>query len=181
MRWEQSIFTFSPFSVQFKVTLSSVAVRPVSFPSLLEWYFGDPPTSFLMLYYLHYLPCLGGAFTPSTSRFPSPMDAWSPLTPFFFFNCALLQLLFHNRHHPCPSLTPSFPAPPSPAVSLCLSLSLSRVYRRLMSGKVTLCVISAFHGSPLSLQRVIISFRVKGSICYKRTRASGIEGARVGG
>lgn len=50
-----------------------------------------------------------------------------------------------------------------------------------MSGKVTLCVISAFHGSPLSLQRVIISFRVKGSICYKRTRASGIEGARVGG
>lgn len=84
LRWEQSIFTFSPFSVQFKVTLSSVAVRPVSFPSLLEWYFGDPPTSFLMLYYLHYLPCLGGAFTPSTSRFPSPMDAWSPLTPFFF-------------------------------------------------------------------------------------------------
>lgn len=45
---------------------------------------------------------------------------------------------------------------------------------------MTLCVISAFHGSPLSLQRVIISFRVKGSICYKRTRASGIEGERVG-
>lgn len=44
---------------------------------------------------------------------------------------------------------------------------------------MTLCVISAFHGSLLSLQRVIISFRVKGSICYKRTRASGIEGARV--
>lgn len=43
-----------------------------------------------------------------------------------------------------------------------------------------MCVISAFHGSPLSLQRVIISFRVKGSICYKRTRASGIEAARVG-
>lgn len=34
---------------------------------------------------------------------------------------------------------------------------------------------------PLSLQRVIISFRVKGSICYKRTRASGTEGGEGGG
>lgn len=140
--------------------------------------FWVPPTSSLLLYYLLYLPCLGCAIAPSTSRFPSPKDAWFSLhfnLPLFFsFYFTLLQLLFSNPRHPCPSLTPSLPAPCP------LRLSLSRVCRQLLSGKVTLCVISAFHGSPLSLQRVIISFRVKGSICYKRTRAPGIEGARVG-
>lgn len=78
------------------------------------------------------------------------------------------------------TLTTLAPPWPPPSQHPAPSLSLSRVCRQLLSGKVTLCVISAFHGSPLSLQRVIISFRVKGSICYKRTRASGIEGARVG-
>lgn len=166
-------FTFSHSFLTFPLQFN------VSFPLLLWWYFGVPPTSSLMLYYLLYLPCLGCAIAPSTSRFPSPMDAWFSLhfhlPPFFFpFYFTLLQLLFYNPQHPCPSLTPSLPAPwPR-------RLSPSRVWRQLLSGKVTLCVISAFHGSPLSLQRVIISFRVKGSICYKRTRASGIEGARVG-
>lgn len=95
------------------------------------------------------------------------------VSPFFLFYFTLLQLLFHHPRHPCPSLTPPSRPLPSPSRS-------ESVCRQLLSGKVTLCVISAFHGSPLSLQRVIISFRVKGSICYKRTRASGMEGARVG-
>lgn len=178
-----SSFTFSPFSVTFplqlKVTLSSVALLPVSLPSLLEWYFGVPPTSFLMLYCLLYLPRLGGAFTPTNSLFPSPADAWFPLqfcppsSFFFLFYSPTTFIPYPSSPLPLPD--PSFPAPRP----LRLSPSLSRVYRQLLSGKVTLCVISAFHGSPLSLQRVIISFRVKGSICYKRTRASGIEGARV--
>lgn len=98
---------------------------------------------------------------------------------FFLFSFTLLQLLFYHPRHPCPSLTPPPPARSSPGLPP-PRLALSRVCRQLLSGKVTLCVISAFHGSPLSLQRVIISFRVKGSICYKRTRASGMEGARVG-
>lgn len=77
--------------------------------------FWVPPTSSLLLYYLLYLPCLGCAIAPSTSRFPSPKDAGFSLhfhLPLFFpFYFTLLQLLFYNPHHPCPSLTPSLPAP----------------------------------------------------------------------
>lgn len=124
-----------------------------------------PSLSWLGFHSLHLLFPFTNRYRISP-QFPSPH--------FFSFYFTLLQLLFYNPHHPCPSLTPSLPAP------LPFCFPLSRVCRQLLSGKVTLCVISAFHGSPLSLQRVIISFRVKGSICYKRTRASGIEGARVG-
>lgn len=86
----------------------------------------------------------------------------------YFYSTTLLTL-------PVPWAALSLPSIHTPP-----PLSLSWVCRQLLSGKVTLCVISAFHGSPLSLQRVIISFRVKGSICYKRTRASGMERVRVG-
>lgn len=170
------------FPLQFHIPLSALSVsllphifNPIiffghsfpHFPGLLP---ALPSLSSLCFHSLHLLFSFTNAGTVSShSPFRSPV-------PFLFLSLLLfLLLLFYNPPHPSRSLTRSLPPSHPPP-----SLALSWVCRQLLSGKVTLCVISAFHGSPLSLQRVIISFRVKGSICYKRTRASGIEGVRVG-
>lgn len=137
-----------------------------------------------MAYYLLCPRCPLCDFTPFTSCFLLPMQTQFPLTLRFPHPCFFPFRYPSTTFIPQPAsplpLPDPLPPSPCPILSPLPPLSLSRVCRQLLSGKVTLCVISAFHGSPLSLQRVIISFRVKGSICYKRTRASGIGGVRVG-
>lgn len=180
-----SNFTYLPFityahfsasftsPVQFHLQLSvfSASVISISIEVFRPFLHLFAPADYLLCPFVVFLPPSPVFLTDARSFLSLAL----PQAFSFLFSVTFLLLLFYTQSHPSRSMTLPQIHLPRPTLR-----SLSWVCRQLLTGKVTLCVISAFHGSPLSLQRVIISFRVKGSICYKRTRASGTEGERVG-